>query len=200
MKLYKYKNYDEYVKSQRKACEKKHKNVWVNEENIKFLCDILQERKPVFGICHGVRQGFEQQYFKKYLKNAEVIGTEIGETTAPNTIQWDFNKENPEWLGKCDFVYSNSFDHSYDPKQTIKTWANQLKKGGLLIIEYDRQNEHKGDISQPVNKTDPLSIDAREMIEKIPEWSNRLEVYGVIQMPVVRRDYQYAVIFECVKD
>jgi len=26
MKLYKYKNYDEYVKSQISACEKKHKN------------------------------------------------------------------------------------------------------------------------------------------------------------------------------
>ena len=26
-----------------------------------------------------------------------------------------FPEVKPEWIGKADFIYSNSFDHSYDP-------------------------------------------------------------------------------------
>ena len=37
MKIYKYKNYNEYTESQKAAYNRKIRNVWAVEENIKFL-------------------------------------------------------------------------------------------------------------------------------------------------------------------
>jgi len=90
-----------------------------------------------FGLCHGTRRGKEQEWFRKYLK-AEVIGTEISETSIkfPYTIQWDFHKVKDEWIEKVDFIYSNSLDHSYDPKYCLKQWFRCLRKGGICIINF----------------------------------------------------------------
>ncbi|MBK6621188.1 MAG: hypothetical protein IPG32_10020 [Saprospirales bacterium] len=50
--------------------------------------------------------------------NCEVIGTEISDSASKfsHTIEWDFHEVKPEWIGRADFIYSNSFDHSYDPE------------------------------------------------------------------------------------
>jgi hypothetical protein len=44
-------------------------------------------------------------------------------------------KENPDWLAKVDFIYSNSFDHSYDPEKCLNTWIDSLRIGGLCILD-----------------------------------------------------------------
>jgi hypothetical protein len=47
------------------------------------------------------------------------MGTEISDTAGqfPYTIQWDFHKTKAEWIDATDFIYSNCFDHSYDPQK-----------------------------------------------------------------------------------
>jgi hypothetical protein len=132
-------DYEKYRAIQERGNKEKIDWVWVVEENIAFLADYIQKHLQgvQFGICHGTRRGKEQEWFRKYL-GCEVIGTELSETATsfPNTIQWDFHKVKPEWLNSVDFIYSNSFDHSYDPEQCLNTWMSCLKKGGFCILEH----------------------------------------------------------------
>ena len=51
-----------------------------------------------------------------------------------------------------DIVYSNSFDHAYDPTKAILAWKDQLTTDGVLVIELMTGVEN---ISRPV---DPLEI------------------------------------------
>ncbi len=196
MKKYNYKNYEEYVNCQVAANKKKHQNIWAKEKNIKAIAKYLKPKHPVFGLCHGVRQGLEQKWFIKYLPNCFTIGTEIGEPTGLNTYRWDFNQTRWRWMKKFDFIYSNSFDHAFDPEKTINVWAKQLKSNGLIILEYDRRQEHTGEISKKVNKTDPVSIRFDELIEAIPSWVKGAEVIDILSMPVVTQEWRKAMVIE----
>ena len=194
MKVYKYKNYDHYVQCQKAANKKKSSNVWAVEENIKYIANFLMLYNPKRGMCHGVRQGHEVRWFQKYL-DCKVIGTEIGDASAKDVVKWDFNKFKREWVKKFDFIYSNSFDHSFDPKATLKTWYSQLKIGGLIILEYDKRQEHTGEISMPVNKTDPVSVEVDELVDIVPKWIDGAKVH-VLDLPHVKIEWQKAVIIE----
>jgi SAM-dependent methyltransferase len=196
VKLYKYKNYSEYVKCQRAACKKKFKNVWAQEENIKAIAEYLNSFSPKKGLCHGTRQGWEQKWFMKYLPFCIVIGSEIGRTDDLNTIQWDFNIQNPDWIGKFDFIYSNSFDHAFNPELTFNIWCEQLKPNGLIILEYDRRQEHTGEISKGPNKVDPVSITVRELYDKIRDWNPNATIIDILDMPVVTQEWRKAIIIQ----
>lgn len=150
-------SFSHYKKIQEEGNKKKIETVWVKEENIKYLSNYIVDNinpKPKKGICHGTRQGKEQEWFNKYL-NCYVIGTEISETASqfPNTIQWDFHKIKPEWNEAFDFVYSNSYDHSYDPKKCILNWIKSLKPGGVCIIEHSDVDE-----TTYVSELDPFGV------------------------------------------
>jgi len=137
--LYKYKNYKEYKDTQIKGNKNKIDEVWVSKKNIRFLAKYIKKNipSPEFGICHGTRRGKEQEWFMKYLP-MEVIGTEISPTATefPNTIQWDFHDVKKEWISNVDFIYSNSFDHSYKPRECLDTWMSCIKKKGFCILEW----------------------------------------------------------------
>ena len=139
--LYKYKNYDEYKKIQIMGNIEgiESNRYWVTENNIKFLSNFLKKEVPnlKFGICHGTRQGKEQELFSKYL-DISVIGTEISPTATrfPKTIQWDFHDVKDEWVNNVDFIYSNSFDHSYKPEACLDAWMKCITEDGVLILEW----------------------------------------------------------------
>lgn len=188
MLQYKYKSYADYVKAQKAGYRKKRDRVWAVEDNIKAICGYMSPRK--FGICHGVRGGQEMDWFRKY-SGAVVIGSEIGETNQPHSVQWDFNVYNPKWEGAFDFVYSNAFDHAYDPESTLRIWWEQLRSGGVLIIETDERNEHTGEVSKKVNPTDPTGItfeELRDLIERVTGVSA-----DIIDLPVITYGYRSAV-------
>lgn len=139
--LYKYKNYDEYKKMQIEGNIEgiKSNRCWATENNIKFLSNFLKKEVPnlKFGICHGTRQGKEQEWFSKY-SGIPVIGTEISPTATvfPNTIQWDFHNVKDEWVNNVDFIYSNSFDHSYNPEACLDAWMKCITENGVVILEW----------------------------------------------------------------
>jgi len=136
MKVYDYKNYDEYVSEQTRANKEKISWRYVHPSIIKRISE--HKGNANFIICHGTRSGAEQKWFKDNYPNAYIIGTEISETAwqFEMTIQHDFAKVKDEWIGKADIVYSNSFDHSIDPQVTINTWRDQLKDDGTMYLEY----------------------------------------------------------------
>jgi SAM-dependent methyltransferase len=140
--LYEYPDYETYRRVQEQGNITKLGAQYVKKSHIFFLALYLREAiAPVhFGLCHGTRRGKEQGWFRRKLRGAEVIGTEISETAKdfPNTLQWDFHQPNPDWAGRADFVYSNSWDHSFAPARAFRVWAETLRPGGLLLLDHTR--------------------------------------------------------------
>ena len=99
-------------------------------------------------------------------------------------------------FSRIDFIYSNSFDHAYNPEKTFNVWADQLKLGGVIILEYDRRQEHTGEISRGVNKTDPVSLKFDELIKLVPKWRKNAKVIEILDMPVVTQEWRKAVVIE----
>ncbi len=132
-------NYARYKKVQIAGNKKKLHMVWALEENIRYLTEWIRKNvgQPQFGLCHGTRRWVEQSWFREML-GCDVIGTEISETAKnfPYTIQWDFPDVREEWRLACDFIYSNAFDHTYDPKKCLNAWMACLRRGGVCIIEH----------------------------------------------------------------
>ena len=159
MKLHQYENYDEYVKEQTQANVAKLKNVWVRENAIQKVVSYKPFASSI--LCHGTRNGRELEYFKKFLPHAEIVWTEISHTATQfkNTVQHDFHEVREDFVGKFDIVYSNSFDHAYDPSKAILAWKDQLTTDGVLVIELMTGVEN---ISRPV---DPLEINYEEFKE-----------------------------------
>lgn len=158
VEIYCYKNYEEYREAQIEANLRKLHVVYVKEEIVDKICTFLRSHLPKisFGLCHGTRRGVEQALFKKKL-GCPVLGTEISPTASqfPDTIEWDFHIAKPEWIGKCDFIYSNALDHAYDPSKALLAWASCLAPNGLLAIEW---------VDGKPTKSDPFAAPLKKFI------------------------------------
>lgn len=137
MRVFKHRDYSHYYESQLTKYYRKKNNVWVDENEIIMIVKHIKKHlgKVESGICHGTRTGWEIQQFKKRLE-CDVIGTEIAPNNTPDTIEWDFHNIKDEWIGKFDFIYSNSFDHSNRPKYCIGQWMKCLKLKGTCYITW----------------------------------------------------------------
>ena len=168
MEIFKYKDYEDYVKSQiegnlKKIDKIKEKNIaYVKPETITQIVKRIPDAKRV--LCHGTRNAKEQLYFQKHLSDAFIIGSEISTNAEefPMTIEHDFNMVKEEWINSFDIVYSNSFDHSITPFETLEVWRDQLNDSGRLFLEHTVQV--KNHIS---DRTDPLKIEKQELIDMI---------------------------------
>lgn len=178
MILYQFPDYETYRQVQEEGNKAKIGRQFVRESHIVRLANILKERGKTisFGLCHGTRSGREQAWFAKHLEQGEVIGTEISETATqfPNTVQWDFHDENPDWNGKADFVYSNSWDHAFDPHRAFTSWFNQLKLGGVLMLDHtDKQSPSSSNILDPFGASVPKLV---EILKEVTGERARIEV------------------------
>jgi len=90
------------------------------------------------GLCHGVRYGRELSVFEHQFPKSIWTGTECWGPLCDGRriIEADFNETRSEWSGAFDLVYSNAFDHVYDPEQTAQVWMDQVADGGRLLIEW----------------------------------------------------------------
>ena len=166
-----YDDYETYRKVQEEGNKAKLAAQFVKKGHIFFLADWMTGQraggtKIDFGLCHGVRRGKEQAWFRKKLSGAAVIGTDISETAKDfeNTVQWDFHDDNPDWQGRADFVYSNSWDHAYDPGKAFRAWANCLKPGGYLLIDHTR-----GHMPKSSNILDPFGATQDALVEVLSQ-------------------------------
>lgn len=183
-------DYERYRKIQNQGNKEKIDRVWVVEENIAFLSNYLQKMlgTPQFGVCHGTRRGNEQVWFRKYLK-CDVFGTEIADTATdfPFTIQWDFHNVKPEWINHFDFIYSNSFDHSYDPEKCLNAWVSCVRPGGFCIIEHS-----DFDTRSWITELDPFGADIAVMPYLIALWGKgRYAVREIVDAPAVPSKLRY---------
>lgn len=171
MELHKYKNwlfgfsYRRYRDAQIRANKRKLDIQWIDRDSVAWISARIAERisQPRFGLCHGTRQGNEQTWFREFL-DCDVIGTEISDTAHefPYTIQWDFHETKNDWLNACDFVYSNSWDHGYDPRKMFSAWMACVRPGGLLILTHTPAHVH-------ATKVDPLGMELDELTRFIAD-------------------------------
>lgn len=162
-KKHSYKSYEKYVEAQEAGNIKKlHSHAGTGLEVIQEIKKRVPNANRI--LCHGTRGGQEQKFFLEEYSNAYVIGTEISSTAwqIDHTIQWDFSKVKEEWIGKFDLIYSNSFDHSICPEDTIDVWINQLAENGSLILEMHIAGENQ----QPT-PTDPLAYSRQNILDLI---------------------------------
>ena len=180
VKIYKYKDYNEYRETQIHFNKKKIDKIWADEETLEKVSIFLKKNinsSIIKGICHGSRNGFEQNFFNEK-KEFEVIGTDISETAKDykNSVVHDFHDEKKEWLNNFDFVYSNSLDQSFDPKKALQIWLDQIKQGRFIIIEHTDQH---GVISS--GKMDPFGVEANFFPYLLTEWFGHLISIKIIK-------------------
>jgi SAM-dependent methyltransferase len=156
MKLFEHENYNHYKEAQIKNNKRKLNRTWAVRGEMKYLSEYIKERIPDVqrGMCHGVRNGNEVKWFKEFLPGADIIGTDISPTVKQfGGVQWDFHDFREDWAGRFDFIYSNSFDHAYDPDEAIKTWLRCIKPQGVCVIQWSPC----GNRDAPLNAVDCFS-------------------------------------------
>jgi len=142
MKRYSFMDYNEYFETQVTTNRKKANNrgtgfSWVKPKELDLVAVHIREntRLPHTGICHGVRTGAEVRYLRQTL-SPDVIGTDLVAHEFKDVVIHDMNVVNSDWVNSVDFVYSNSFDHAFDPYLTFNRWMDQLRDGGKCYIHW----------------------------------------------------------------
>ena len=141
MKIYQYKNYQEYKKIQTEANVKKLDNVWINEQTLKKIKSHKKNAENI--LCHGVRNAKELIYFEKYYPSAKILGTEISHTANKfkNVVEWDFHNVNNKWINHFDIVYSNISDELKLTIESHKSTILNLTKSKSISMSAFKKNE-----------------------------------------------------------
>lgn len=167
--LHEYSDYEQYRDVQVLHNKRKISIIFADESTLKLLASELRSEFPnkqLRGLCHGARNGFEQNYLRDF-SGFDVTGTDISDTALDfdHSVQWDFHDVNEEWVGKFDFVYSNSLDQSWQPRAALVTWLNQLNDTGILVIEHTEQHGPRG-----ASEMDPFGVRPTVMPYVLSEW------------------------------
>lgn len=163
MEQYEYKDYNQYKIAQIRANTAKLDKVWAAKETFEQIKNYHGNAESI--LCHGARNGKEITFFKEQYSNAKIIGTDISNTANmfENMVEWDFHHVNKDWINSFDIVYTNSFDHCFDPEKALTTWLGQLTENGKIYIEHQLNNKKS-------KETDPLLISPEELkslVEKV---------------------------------
>lgn len=193
--LYRYPDYETYRAVQTAGNKAKLNRQFVKESHVETLSAFIDATLgPVsFGICQGTRRGAEQAWFNRHLSgNPNVIGTEISDTAArfANTVQWDFHDENPDWAGRADFVYSNSWDHAFDPPRAFAAWIAALRPGGLMLLDHT-----KGQTPDSSNALDAFGISLEGLQQMLlDQFGDRGALLPVIDTRKTNPEYRARVV------
>ncbi|HMT46062.1 MAG: hypothetical protein RL702_360 [Pseudomonadota bacterium] len=168
--LHRYSSYEEYRRVQIYHNLRKLKRAWADAETLDLLADELVARLgsgPLRGLCHGTRNGFEQNHLNARNPDFAVTGTDISPSAAqfPNSVVWDFHDERAEWLGAFDFVYSNSLDQSWQPRQALEAWLGQVRPGGVVVIEHSEEQSPLA-----AGEMDPFGVRPQVVPYVLAEW------------------------------
>ena len=156
--LYEYPSYEKYREVQIFHNKRKIKSVAADKTTLKRVAGLVESntlKRPIKGLCHGSRNGFEQNYLNSLNVGIEALGTDISETALnfENSVQWDFHDVNEKWKNKFDFIYTNSLDQSWQPKQALVAWFEQLSMNGIIILEHTKLDEVSG-----ASEKDPFGV------------------------------------------
>lgn len=185
--LHSYDSYEQYREVQIHHNKRKIGQVWADEATLRRVGErVVREfaGSGVSGLCHGTRNGFEQNFLADQF-GFEMIGTDISETALqfPRSVQWDFHEVNPEWVGRFGFVYTNSLDQSWKPREALSTWLDQLRVGGLLFIEHTRSHGVSG-----ASEMDPFGVKPEYMPYLLCDWFGHRVALEIITATKANRE------------
>ena len=182
MKIYsEYKDYQEYVDIQTETNKAKIDVVWVSEIEVEYICNYVQSlprslahKSNMYSdemynvMCHGARNGTEVTFFEKHLDDNWIVeGNDISETAFNHGLyQWDMQDYNEDWKQKFTIQYTNSFDHVYDPRKTLKAFMKQCTDDGSVFIQWTENLNN-----EPI-ASDPLSISLLELSEMCYDYAS----------------------------
>ena len=141
MKLKPYESYEKYVESQRRTdLLKTGMDSSITQHIVSEIATCIRNTGiPVSRIlCHGARCGQEVYWFQVEFPQARSWGTDLFLKGHSNVVQWDFHERKRQWVGRLDIVYSNSLDHSYDPRKALQCWFDQLRLTGMLCLQWSK--------------------------------------------------------------
>ena len=182
MKIYKYKDYNHYIEGQK--TKQNYQDLWSKSDVIYQLAEYIKNNvpNPKIGICHGVRRGEEVKYFLDSFKqlnldSVKVIGTDIcdfdieednGIPVHPNVLYpWDFHQIKDEWVDSIDFIYTNSFDHTFNPVELLDRWMICLNEDGICIIEWQDASSEGTGVNEGSGDCDCFGATVKEIKELI---------------------------------
>lgn len=190
--------YDQYRDVQIAHNKRKLQNVWADDTTLSAIATDLKARGlGANGICHGARNGYEVEWFRKTLQG-DVIGTDISETATdfPNMHVWDFQDENPAWAGKFDFVYTNSLDQAMEPQRALSAWAKQLAPTGRIYIEHTMAHAPQG-----AGEMDPFGAHPMAMPYLIFTWGRgQYRLADILEIDAKQNNAQRAWVFVLERD
>lgn len=147
MKLLTFRDYEDYRQQQVETNQAKLNWVAATTQEMRLIARYVRAITPAaqFGICHGVRNGWEVEQLRTLL-DVDIVGTDISPTVSqfPNCRQWDFHEVDSAWLGRVDFIYSNSLDHSHDPHFALTQWRSCLRSSGLCFLQWTQHHNAVG--------------------------------------------------------
>jgi hypothetical protein len=167
----------------------------VAPDDIAFLCRTLTAAGVTLRsvLCHGTRNAAEQTFFRAQLPDAQILGTEISDTAAqfPMTIQWDFHELKPEWRGTFDVVFSNSWDHTYDPHKLFPAWLSCVAPNGALVLEWSKVHEQT-----TADAVDPFRASLDGLIGILNQHRQGLDFAAptIVKQPDNARDKCYVIV------
>ena len=172
MKIYsEYKSYQEYVDIQTETNKEKIEVVWVMQEEVIQLSNYIVDKysdEIHYVMCHGARNGTEVKYFTESLPDNWIVeGNDISDTAnAYGLHQWDMQYCYEGWKQKFTIQYTNSFDHVYDPRKTLKAFMKQCTDDGSVFIQWTENLNN-----EPI-ASDPLSISLLELSEMCYDYAS----------------------------
>ncbi|NEO82915.1 MAG: hypothetical protein F6J87_01445 [Spirulina sp. SIO3F2] len=137
--------YEKYVDSESRTNFAKFDRTSFSNEEIRFISShFLSSRKvdKIFnenflGLCQGVRNGAEVRIFRKKI-SSNIIGTDISPSilAVTNGVLMDFHDCPKLWSGRVNFLYSNSWDHSYNLEKCLFHWNSLLAADGYIYLQH----------------------------------------------------------------
>jgi hypothetical protein len=192
MKLLTFGSYDEYKDAQVAGNRLKFHNVYAEDPELSRIASHFSARHAGTGrgLCHGVRNGYEVRVLRRLMPGLDIIGTDIADTVSaiPNCIVWDMHETKPEWTGAIDFMYSNSWDHTYDPAVLFRRWSGCLSTGGRLYLPYTELQSERGVTER--TKIDVFGCSLNELVDIVRQsfdLEDLLEVPPRFTSQIVRR-------------
>jgi SAM-dependent methyltransferase len=130
-----YASYEEYVAHQKSKLQYLDLTEY-DRKYSKALGERLKKlalKKGAKVLCLGARQGTEVKAFRDF--GCDAIGIDLmpGDNN-PYVVKGDFH-DLQYAAESMDAVFTNSFDHAFDPKKMIGEIRRVLKPGGQLIVE-----------------------------------------------------------------
>ena len=190
--------YAEYRDVQIHHNKRKLQNVWADDVTLGVIAEDLKAHGlGATGVCHGARNGYEVEWFRKTL-GGDVIGTDISETATdfPNMHVWDFQDENPDWAGRFQFVYTNSLDQAMEPNRALSSWTKQLAPGGRIYIEHTMAHSTQG-----AGEMDPFGAHPMAMPYLFFTWGRgQYRLADILEVEAKQNNAQRAWIFVLERD